>query len=76
MTSEFLMASFFNMGINILQTIIALIVGILGLQFIDSRLLKHLDIEKELQAGNIAVAIFASTIMLFVALVLAFGLRG
>ncbi|MBP7370407.1 MAG: hypothetical protein KA902_03115 [Arenimonas sp.] len=76
MTTDFLIASFFNMGVNILQTIFALIVGVLGLQFVDKRLLKHLDIEQELQKGNLAVAIFASSIMLFVGIVLSFGLRG
>ena len=76
MTTDFLIATFFNLGINVLQTLIALVVGVLGLQFIDRKLLKHVDIEQELQKGNLAVAIFASTILLFVALVTAFGLNG
>ena len=76
MTADFLTATFFNMGLNIVQTLIALIVGVLGLQFIDKILLKHIDIEEELKKGNLAVSIFASTILLFVALVTVFGLGG
>ena len=79
MTTDFLIATFFNLGVNIVQTLVALValvVGVLGLQFIDRKLLKHIDIEQELQKGNLAVAIFASTILLFVALVTVFGLRG
>lgn len=76
MTTDFLIATLFNLGINIVQTLVALVVAVLGLQFIDRKLLKHIDIEQELQKGNIAVALFASTILLFVALVTVFGLRG
>ena len=76
MTTDFLIATFFNLGVNIVQTLIALVVAVLGLQFIDRQLLKHIDIEQELQKGNVAVALFASTILLFVAVVTVFGLRG
>lgn len=76
MTSDFLLATFFNLGVNVLQTLIALVVGVLGLQFIDKKLLKHVEIEQELQKGNLAVAIFASTVLLFVAIVTSFGLHG
>lgn len=76
MTLDFLLASFFNLGVNIVQTLVALLVAVLGLQFIDRKLLRHIDIEQELQKGNVAVAIFASTILLFVAIVVVFGLRG
>jgi len=40
MTSDFLIATFFNLGLNIIQTLIALVVAVLGLQFIDRKLLK------------------------------------
>ena len=76
MTLDFLLATFFNLGVNIVQTLVALLVAVLGLQFIDRKLLRHIDIEQELQKGNLAVSIFASTILLFVAVVTVFGLRG
>lgn len=76
MTTDFLLATFFNLGVNIVQTLVALLVAVLGLQFIDRKLLKHIDIEQELAKGNVAVSIFASTILIFVAVVTVFGLRG
>ena len=76
MQSEFLTATLFNLGINILYTILAIIVAMVALVVIDKKLLKHVDIEQELKNGNIAVAIFASTILVFVALIISFGLKG
>ncbi|WP_345552254.1 DUF350 domain-containing protein [Microbulbifer aestuariivivens] len=73
---EFITATLFNIGINILYTVLALFIGIVSLMLIDKKLLRHVDIEGELKKGNIAVAIFASTILLFVALIISFGLKG
>ncbi len=76
MDTSFFIGTLFNLGINLLYTIIALIVGVAALKFVDSQLLKNVDIEKQLQDGNLAVAIFASTILLFVAVIVSFGLKG
>lgn len=73
MHMEFFTASLFNLGINISYTVIALLVGVYALKFIDKQLLTRIDIEEELKNGNLAVAIFASTILLFVALIISFG---
>ena len=43
---------------------------------IDDKLLSNISIEEEMKKGNIAVAIFASTILLFVAMIVTFGFRG
>ncbi|WP_295798605.1 DUF350 domain-containing protein [uncultured Microbulbifer sp.] len=76
MQSEFLTATLFNLGLNLLYTLLALLIGMLALILIDKKLLKHVNIEEELKNGNIAVAIFASTILVFVALIISFGLKG
>lgn len=76
MESEFFVATLFNLAINLLYTLLALIVGVIALKFVDRQLLKNVDIEKQLQNGNVAVAIFASTILLFVAVIVSFGLKG
>ena len=76
MDSSFFIGTLFNLAINLLYTIIALLVGVAALKFVDSALLKNVDIEKQLQDGNLAVAIFASTILLFVAIIVSFGLKG
>ena len=76
METEFIFATVFNLGINLLYTIVALILAVGALTLIDRKLLKDVDIQKQLQEGNIAVAIFASTVLLFVAMIVSFGLKG
>ncbi|QSI75971.1 MULTISPECIES: DUF350 domain-containing protein [Niveibacterium] len=76
MTPDFITATAFNLGMNLLHAVLGLIAGVVGLRFVDSVLLKSLDFEEELKKGNIAVAIFASTMLLFIAVLLSFGLRG
>ena len=76
MELQFLYASLFNLGINLIFTILALFIGVIALVVIDRKLLKRVDIEEELKNGNIAITIFSSTILLFVALIVSFGLKG
>lgn len=76
MGSDFLLATLFNLSVNLVYTVVALMVGVLALKFVDKKLLDKVDIEQELKNNNIAVAIFASTILLFVALIVSFGLKG
>ena len=73
---EFFSASLINLVINLSYTIVALVVGVYSLLWVDRRLLKNVDIEAEMKNGNIAVSIFASTILIFVAIIIAFGFRG
>ncbi|MEM1433183.1 MAG: DUF350 domain-containing protein [Pseudomonadota bacterium] len=73
---EFLSATLVNLGLNLAFTVIALVIGVVALKAIDRRLLTRIDIESELKQGNIAVAIFASTVLIFVALIVSFGFRG
>jgi uncharacterized membrane protein YjfL (UPF0719 family) len=76
METGFFLATFFNLLMNLTYTIIALFIGILALKIIDKKLLKSIDIEQELKSNNMAVAVFSSTILLFVALIISFGLKG
>jgi hypothetical protein len=76
METGFFLATFFNLLMNLAYTIIALFIGILTLKIIDKKLLKTVDIEQELKSNNMAVAVFSSTILLFVALIISFGLKG
>ena len=70
MEQEFIFATLFNLGINLLYTIVALFIAVIALTIIDRKLLKDVDIQQQLQDGNIAVAIFASTILLFISILL------
>jgi uncharacterized membrane protein YjfL (UPF0719 family) len=76
MEMEFFSASLINLLLNLSYTIIALVVGVYALLWIDKRLLKNIDLEEEMKKGNLAVSIFASTILLFVAIIVASGLKG
>lgn len=60
--------------VNIIYSIVALFVGVLALKFIDHKLLKRIDLEEEIRKGNIAAAIFGSTILIFVAVIIGFAL--
>jgi len=76
MNTEFVFATLFNLGMNLVYTVLALILGVAALVVIDRKLLKSTEVEKELKEGNIAIAIFSSTVLLFVALIVSFGLKG
>ncbi len=76
METQFLLSTFIQLGINLVYTLFALLVGVVALKVVDNLLLKDVDIQKQLQNGNMAVAVFASTILIFVAIIVSFGLKG
>ena len=76
METEFFIATIFNLIMNLIYTIVALFIGILALKVIDKKLLTSIEIEEELKNNNMAVAVFSSTILLFVALIVSFGFKG
>jgi len=76
MEFDFISASLINLAINLIYTIVALILGVYALVWVDKKVLKDIKIQEELKKGNIAVAIVASTILIFVAILIAFGFRG
>ncbi len=74
--TQFIISTAVSLVINLIYTILALIIGIAGLKFVDYKLLKSVDLEDEIKKGNLAAAIFASTILVFVAVIVSFGLKG
>ena len=76
MDTAFLLASLANLLIGVAYTVTSLIAGVLAIKFVDRYLLRKVDIEQELKANNVAVAIFASSLLFFVAIIISFGLRG
>ena len=76
METDFFIATIFNLIMNLIYTIVALFIGILALKVIDKKLLTSIEIEEELKNNNMAVAVFSSTILLFVALIVSFGFKG
>lgn len=75
METSFIYASFANLVINLFYTIAALFTGVIALIIIDKKLIKGIDFQEEMKKGNIAVAIFTSTILIFVALIVSFGFK-
>ncbi|MGH1487296.1 MAG: DUF350 domain-containing protein [Cellvibrionaceae bacterium] len=76
MELDFIYATLINLSINLIYTVIALYVSVVALLIVDRKLLKNISIEEEMKKGNLAVSIFASTILLFVALIVTFGFKG
>ena len=76
METDFFMATIFNLIVNLIYTIVALFIGIIALKIIDKKLLTSIEIEQELKNNNMAVAVFSATVLLFVALIVSFGLKG
>lgn len=75
METTFINASLINLALNLSYTVISLFVAVAALMVIDKVLLKKLDIQQELANNNLAVAIFCSALMIFVALIICFGLQ-
>lgn len=76
MEFEFFSASLINLVVNLSYSLIAIVVSVYALFWVDKKLLKDVDIEAELKKGNVAVAIFSSSVLIFVAIVIAFGFKG
>lgn len=76
METDYIIASLFNLVINVIYTIVSLSIGILAFKIIDKKVLKSVNMEEELKNNNIAAAIFSATILIFVAISVALGLKG
>ena len=76
MDLHFLTATALQLGINLVYTVLAIFIGVVALKYIDRWLLRTIHLEEEIKKGNIAAAIFASTILLFIAIIIAFSLKG
>ncbi|QGX40614.1 DUF350 domain-containing protein [Permianibacter aggregans] len=61
-------------GINIAYAVIALVISVIALVLIDKFIYRKIDFIEEIRDGNIAAAIFYSTLLLFVGVVVAIAL--
>ena len=71
MYRDLFMGSIYQLGLNLVYVFISLVLGILAIKLIDKILLPLIDLEEEIQKGNLAAAIFTSTILIFVAIMIA-----
>lgn len=75
METEFFNAAMINLAINMIYTMLAFMVGVGAILVIDKVVYAKIDFEEELKKGNIAVGIFFSTILIFVAIIVSFGFK-
>jgi len=75
MEKDFIYVTIFNLSVNMVYAALSVVVGVAALVFIDRKLFKKLDFQEEIKNGNIAAAILASTILIFIAIVMSFGLK-
>lgn len=71
MDSQFWKATAITLGINLVYAVVALVIGVAAFRWIDKRLFPEIDFMEEIKKGNMAAAVFAGVLMLFVALILA-----
>jgi uncharacterized membrane protein YjfL (UPF0719 family) len=69
MDFDFAGASGVMLLLNLVYAVVALFVGVLGIRVVDRIFLRRIDLEDEIRKGNIAAAIFASALLLFVGIV-------
>lgn len=75
MEAEFISATYFSLGVNLIFTFVTLVVSVLLLLGVDKVLLRGINLQEEIKNGNMAAAIFASSIMLFIAIIVGMGIR-
>ena len=75
MEADFISATYFTLGLNLVFTLITVIASVILLLAIDKILLKNVNLQEEIKKGNVAASIFASSIMLFIAIIVGMGIH-
>jgi uncharacterized membrane protein YjfL (UPF0719 family) len=70
MDAQFWKATAITLGINLAYAVVALVLGVAVFRWIDKRMFPEIDFVEEVKKGNMAAAIFAGVIMLFIAVIL------
>ena len=70
MGSEFIRSTAILLVVNLVYALMALIIGVLAVLGIDRFLFRKIDFQEEIAKGNIAAAIFAGVLLLFVAIII------
>ena len=71
MDAQFWKATAITLGINLVYALVALVLGAAAVRWIDKRMFPEIDFMQEIKNGNVAAALFAGIMMLFVAVILA-----
>lgn len=70
MDASFVRATSLTLLINLLYALVALVVGVLAVRWVDETIYKEIDFMEEIKKGNLAAAIYASVLVLFIGIVL------
>ncbi len=71
MDEQFWRATAITLAINLAYALVALVLGVLTVRFVDKRLYPEIDFVEEIKKGNLAAALFNGVLLLFVAVILA-----
>jgi uncharacterized membrane protein YjfL (UPF0719 family) len=71
MDAQFWKATAITLAINLVYAVLALVIGVAAFRWIDKTLFPEIDFMEEIRKGNMAAAVFAGVLLLFVALILA-----
>jgi hypothetical protein len=63
-----------SFALGLIYTFLTIIVTAVFIIYIDRRLLTHIHIQSQLEKGNLAVAIFASSLLILILLIIFIGL--
>jgi len=75
MEADFISATYFTLGLNLIFTLVTVVASVILLLGIDKILLKNVNLQEEIKKGNVAASIFASSIMLFIAIIVGMGIH-
>ena len=73
---QFVQANLINFFINLIYALAALVIGVVAFRLLDHMVFKDIDFIEEIKKGNIAAAIYAGILLLFIAILLGSSLRG
>ena len=74
MELEYLKANIFQLLMNLVYALFALLAGIFAFRFIDKFIFREVDFSQEIKKGNVAAAIISSAIIIFVAIIVGFAM--
>ena len=74
MDAQFWKATAITFVINLAYAMVALVIGVVAVRWIDRHLYTEIDFIEEIKKGNLAAAIYASVLLLFVGVILAAAL--
>ena len=73
--SVFVSSTVLNFLVDVLYVLVALFIGLAAYSYFERRLFCDVDLGKELKKGNVAVALFASAPLIFIAYIIGEILR-